>query len=183
MKPTLADYDNGGYDPGASIVKRIAWYVVNAVLFDSYWLPNSSLKATILRRFGARVGQRVVIKPRVRIKYPWLLTLGDDVWLGEDVWIDNLAEVTIGNDVCISQGAYLLTGNHDYKDPRFTLRLGAIRIHDGAWIGARVTVCPGVAVAVGSVVTVGSILQANTVANTIYRGNPAIAVRARCPGE
>lgn len=179
MKPTLANYDNGGYDPGASIIKRIAWYVANAVVFDSYWVPYSPLKVALLRWFGARVGQRVVIKPRVRIKYPWRLTLGDDVWLGEDVWMDNLAEVTIGNDVCISQGAYLLTGNHDYKDPRFKLRLGAIRIDDGAWIGARVTVCPGVTVAASAVVTVGSVLQCNAVANTIYRGNPAVVIRAR----
>lgn len=183
MKPTLANYDNGGYVPGADIVKCMAWYVVNALVFDSYWVPHSGFKAALLRLFGARVGARVVIKPRVRIKYPWHLRLGNDVWLGEDVWIDNLAEVVIGNDVCISQGAYLLTGNHDYKDPRFKLRLGAIRIDDGAWIGARVTVCPGVTVAESAVVTVGSVLQANAVANTIYRGIPAMALRARCSGD
>ena len=42
------------------------------------------------------------------------LVVGDDCWLGESCWIDNLDKVVIGNNVCISQGALLLTGNHDY---------------------------------------------------------------------
>ena len=100
----LAQYDNRGYDPGAGTAKRALWYVVNAVLFDSWLWPASSLKVTVLRLFGARVGHGVVIKPRVNIKYPWHLTLGDHVWLGEGVWIDNLATVVIASRPMLSPG-------------------------------------------------------------------------------
>lgn len=179
MDVNLKDYDNGWYDPGGGALKRALWYVVNALLFDSWWFPFTNVKCTILRWFGAKVGRGVIVKPRVNIKYPWKLILGDHVWLGEGVWIDNLVPVRLGSNVCVSQGALLLTGNHDYKDPRFGLLLGEIELDDGVWIGARVVVCPGIRAAKGVVVTVNSVLTTAAEAWGIYQGNPAIRVRDR----
>lgn len=175
----LADYDRRGYRPGAGVLKRVAWYVVNALLFDSWLLPLSGPKCVLLRMFGARVGQGVVIKPRVNIKYPWHLRLGSQVWLGEGVWIDSLATVTLGNDVCVSQEAYLLTGNHDYRDPRFGLRVEEVVVEDGAWVGARAVVCPGARVRRGAVLAAGSVLSGVAEEDGVYRGNPARRVRDR----
>jgi len=175
----LAHYDNSAYDPGAGIAKRTLWYIVNALLFHSWLWPESRFKRAVLRAFGARVGDNVVIKPRVNIKYPWNLQLGDHVWLGEGVWIDSLAPVRIASNVCLSQEAYLLTGNHNYKDPAFGLVVEEIRIEDGVWIGARAMVCPGVHVRRNTVLTVGSVLHSDSVEGGIYRGNPAQLVRQR----
>lgn len=179
MPVNLAHYDNRHYHPGAGLVKRAAWYVVNAVLFDSWWWPESRFKCVLLRGFGARVGGGVVIKPRVNIKYPWHLELGDQVWIGEGVWIDNLARVRVASNVCISQDALLLTGNHNYKDQSFGLVVKEIHIEEGAWIGARGVVCPGVRVRRDTVLTVGSVLQCDSEEGGIYRGNPAERVRQR----
>jgi putative colanic acid biosynthesis acetyltransferase WcaF len=179
MKIDLGQYDNRGYVPGAGLVRRIVWYLTNATVFCSWVIPLSGLKGWLLRIFGARIGSGVVIKPRVNIKYPWHLTVGDDVWIGEGVWIDDLAAVTLGNNVCISQDAYLLTGNHDYKDPRFGLLTGEITISDGAWVGARAVVCPGVRMGEHSILTAGSVLGRDAQPWGIYRGNPAELVRKR----
>jgi len=179
MNVDLSRYDNRAYYPGAGLLKCVLWYLVNAVLFDSWLFPSSNFKCSVLRFFGAKVGKGIVIKPRVNIKYPWNLEIGDYVWLGEGAWVDNLASVRIGSNVCISQEAYLLTGNHNYKDPKFGLILGEINIEDGAWIGARSVVCPGVHCGKQSVLTVGSILQKDAAANGIYRGNPAKWIRER----
>ena len=65
------------------------------------------LKRTFLSLFGANVGRGVVLKPRVTIKYPWKLAVGDHCWIGENVWIDNLGQVTLGNHCYLSQGALL----------------------------------------------------------------------------
>ena len=175
----LAEFDLRGYRPGASVPKRVLWYLVNALVFHSWILPFCAPKRTLLRWFGARVGVRVVIKPRVNIKNPWRLRVGNDAWIGEGAWIDNLADVTIGSNVCISQDAYLLTGNHDYNDPRFGLITKGIVVEDGAWVGARCVVCPGIRMAAGSVLTAGSILTNGTKLEGIYAGNPAIWVRDR----
>ena len=84
------------------------------------------MKRTLLRLFGANVGRGVVLKPRVTIKYPWKLAVGEHSWIGENVWIDNLGQVTIGNHCCLSQGALLLCGNHNYKKATFDLMVGDI---------------------------------------------------------
>lgn len=179
MSVQLSQYDNRDYHPGAGILKRALWYVVNALIFHSWFWPGSTLKCAVLRLFGASVGTGVRIKPRVNIKYPWHLSIGEGAWIGEGVWIDNLTTVSIGSNACVSQGAYLLTGNHDYKDPAFGLIVKPIVIEEGAWVAACCVVCPGVRIGRQAILTVGSVLTRNALPNGIYRGAPAENVGQR----
>jgi putative colanic acid biosynthesis acetyltransferase WcaF len=132
-----------------------------------------------LRTFGAKIGKVAIIKPWVRIKFPWNLTLGDHVWLGENSWIDNISPVTLGNHVCISQDAFLLTGNHDYKKVDFLLITKSIVIEDGAWIGAKSIVMGGVLVQTHAVLSIASVATKNLEAYSIYQGNPAVKIKER----
>lgn len=146
---------------------------------NSYLPIPTAIKCFILRSFGAKVGKNVMIKPKVNIKYPWLLTIGDYVWIGEEVWIDNLAEVSIGNNACLSQGAMLLTGNHDYTRSTFDLKVGKIALEEGAWIGAKSVVCPNVTCRSHAVLAVNSVAVKDLEAYGIYQGNPAQWIRER----
>jgi putative colanic acid biosynthesis acetyltransferase WcaF len=119
------------------------------------------------------------MKPGVRVKFPWRLTLADDVWIGEDAWIDNLADVEIGANVCVSQGAYLCTGSHDWSVSTFDLITEPIRIEGGAWIAAKAVVGPGVTVGSGAVLTLGSMAFSDLEPWTIYAGTPARPIKAR----
>lgn len=174
----LSRYSNHWYTPGPRW-KILLWHFTNAWLFNSYAPLPASLKVSLLRLFGATIGAGVMIKPAVNIKYPWLLSVGNHVWIGEGVWIDNLAQVTIGNHVCLSQGAMLLTGNHDYRSTTFDLTVAPITLENGAWIGAKATVCPGVLVQSHAILAVGSVANRTLEAYTIYQGNPAVAIRKR----
>lgn len=178
-KTNLSSYNNSWYNTHASLAKRIVWYFVNAIFFLNPLLPFSGLKVILLRLFGARVGKGVGIKPSVNIKYPWLLEIRDNVWIGENVWIDNLCFVKIGSNVCISQGAMLLTGSHNYKKTAFDLIIGEITLEDGAWIGAKAIVCPGVICHSHSVLAVNSVATNDLEAYKIYQGNPAQYKRER----
>jgi len=179
----LSTYDNRGYHPGRGSLVRFLWYVCNAVFLASWLVPFSGPKRRLLRLFGATIGKGVVIKPRVNIKYPWRLRIGHHTWIGEGAWIDNLLDVSIGANVCVSQGAYLLTGNHDYKDRRFGFLGSPIVIEEGSWVGAFAILCPGAHLARNSIVTVASVLRGNTVPGGIYAGNPATCVRERIFSE
>ncbi len=178
MKVDLATYNNNWYKPGGT-VKRILWYYINHVFFTTGLFPFYGLKVFLLKLFGAKIGNGVLIKPFVNIKYPWLLTIGNHVWIGEQVWIDNLAQVNIGNNVCISQGALLLTGSHEYKRSSFDLIVKGITLEEGAWICAKAVVCAGVTCHMQSIVTAGSVVASDCEANGIYKGNPAIKIKNR----
>ncbi|HLK62883.1 MAG TPA: WcaF family extracellular polysaccharide biosynthesis acetyltransferase [Bryobacteraceae bacterium] len=175
----LSAFHNEWYRPGRSRLVQAAWFFLGSPLVRFPLLPLSGARLAVLRLFGARIGRGVVIKPGVRVKYPWLLTTGDHCWIGEDCWIDNLAEVTLGSDVCISQGAYLCCGNHDWSDPAFGLLVGKISVADGAWIGARAVVGPGSIVGECAVVTAGSVVTRRVPAFEIHGGNPAVFLRNR----
>ena len=173
MKTDLSVYTVGDYDPGPR-VKRVLWYLVNYGIFNSAVPFPSAMKCGLLRLFGCPVGKGVVIKPKVRIKYPWKLKMGDYCWLGEDVWIDNVAPVTISSQVVLSQGAVLLTGNHNYKLSHFPLVTGTILLEDGVWIAANAIVCPGVTCRSHSVLAVASVATKELAAYKVYAGNPAV---------
>ncbi len=155
------------------------WWPIGGLVLDSGLLPFSRLKTLVLRAFGATVGVGVVVKPRVRIKDPRNLTVGDHCWIGEEVWIDNLAPVTFGEAVCVSQGAYLCTGGHNYARPSFDLVIGPITVQDQAWVGAKAVLLPGVTVGAGAVVAAGAVVTKDVPPRMIVAGNPARALRPR----
>lgn len=126
----LASFSSQNFDKGASLVKQALWYFTNALFVRASWNPFMSIKTKLLKIFGAQIGKGLIIKNNVNIKFPWKLILGENVWIGESVWIDNLDHVIIGNNVCISQGALLLTGNHDYTDMTFSYRNAPIFLED-----------------------------------------------------
>lgn len=175
----LSRYDSSGFDRGAGRLVEFFWLVVRRAFFEPSWLPASRLRGWLLRRFGAVVGRNVVIKPGVKITFPWRLRIADNVWIGEDVWLHNLVPITIGDNVCISQRAFLCTGNHDYSSRTFRLLVSPIGIEAGAWIGAAAWVGPGVTVGTHAVLTAGSAAAHDLLPYTVYRGNPAVPIRKR----
>lgn len=178
MTTDLSSYNNSWFKPG-SFIKRITWHYINCLFFKSGYFPLYRIKVFLLKLFGANIGIGVLIKPFVNIKYPWLLIIGDHVWIGENVWIDNIAKVRIGDNACISQGACLLTGNHNYTKKSFDLEPGEIVLEAGVWIGAHSIVCPGVTCKDHSILSVGSVATKDLESFFIYQGNPAVKVRER----
>jgi putative colanic acid biosynthesis acetyltransferase WcaF len=160
-------------------MKYACWLIISNFFFLTNIPYPVRFKVALLRIFGAKIGKSCVIKPWVKIKFPWKLVLGNHVWLGESAWIDNISNVTVGNHVCISQKALLLTGNHDYTSSSFDLLSKPINIEDGAWICANATVVGGVTVASHCVIGVGQLITKNTLPNEVYgKGLPA-SIRKR----
>lgn len=174
----LDSYSSDTFDRGASRVREAAWIILAGSLFTT-WLPGSTWRIWLLRAFGAQLGDGVIIKPKVQIKFRWKLTIGDHCWIGEKAWIDNLAEVVIGNHVCISHGAYLCTGSHNWKATGFDLITKPIRIADHTWVAAWARVSPGVTVSEGAVLAFASVATSSLAAWTIYQGVPAIPAGRR----
>jgi putative colanic acid biosynthesis acetyltransferase WcaF len=178
LKTDLSTYNNDWYQPGSRL-KCALWYLISLLFFQCAWNVSSKLKLFWLRLFGAQLGNGIVIKPKVSIKYPWKLTVGDQCWIGENVWIDNLDQVTLEANVCISQGALLLCGNHNYKSQNFDLMIAPIYLEEGSWVGAKCAVAPGVRFFSHAVLSMGSVATKHLEAYSIYSGNPAVKVKSR----
>lgn len=155
---SLGGFSGRGYDKGRGVLWQALWFATQNLLFSTWWCPRR-LRPVLLRAFGAEIGERVFIRHRVRVLWPWKLSIGNDCWIGEDAWLLNLEPITIGNNVCLSQGAFLCTGSHDRRSPTFEYDNGPIMIADGAWIAARATVLRGVTVGAGAVLPAGVVIS------------------------
>lgn len=173
----LAHYDVSDFDRGASRIKEALWFAARALFFQTPWPWPSSWRVELLRAFGARIGRGVVIRAGVNISFPWRLVLGDHVWLGEEVAILSLATVTIESSVCVSQRAFLCTGSHNFRGPKFDLLTKPITLRAGCWVAAQAFIGPGVEIGSGSVVSAGSVVMENVAPRLLVRGNPATVVK------
>ena len=129
-------FDNSDFHPG-NVVKRLLWICFSGLFFQT-WIPwPSKLKSTLLRGFGARIGKGLVIKPRVTIKYPWKLRIGDHVGLGRTFGLTTSQKSPSAVTSVFLKGLLLLCGNHNFKTPTFDLITRPITLEDGVWIGAK----------------------------------------------
>lgn len=186
MEPDTDDFpidlskpDSSDLVRGRSRLVEALWLLFGAPVLASRIMFSTGVRSWLLRLFGAQIGRNMYMKPGVRVKFPWYLSVGDHCWIGEDVWIDNLAPVSIGSHVCVSQGAYLCTGNHDWTKPNLKLFTRPIRLERGSWIGAKAFVGPGVTVQEGAILTAGSVTAKDLPAFGIYSGNPAVFTKKR----
>ena len=160
----LSKFDASAYVRGRSKIWQALWFGFSFLIFQKFWFPNR-LRSASLRLFGAKVGDNVFIRHDVRIMWPWKLELGNNCWLGEGSRVINLEQISLGNNVCISQEAMLCAGSHDHKKVDFPYRNAPIAIADGAWIAARATVLPGVTIGTQSVVAAQEIARTDVPAN------------------
>jgi putative colanic acid biosynthesis acetyltransferase WcaF len=151
--PRLADYAEPKefYDRGRGRAWQAAWLLVQSLGFSAFWFPRR-LRPAVLRAFGATIGTGVVIRHRVRVQWPWKLVIGNDSWVGEECWLYNAGHLTIGSDVCLSQGVYLCCGDHDRSAADFHPREKAVVVEDGAWLATQCMVLGGVTIGTGAVV-------------------------------
>ena len=153
----LASFKNSGFVRGAPKWKEAAWWVARSLFFAPSFPVPSKIKVILLRNFGAKIGEGVVIRSKVNITFPWRFECGDHVWIGDEVLILSLAQVTIGSNVCISQRAFLCTGSHDFRKESFDLITKPIVIGGGCWVCAQAFVGPGVTLPAGTMVKAGEV--------------------------
>jgi putative colanic acid biosynthesis acetyltransferase WcaF len=159
-------------------VVEALWMVVELLLVSNPLQISSALRARALRLFGARVGANVIMRPRMRVKFPWNLRIGDNCWVGEGVWIHNQGLVTIEDNVVVSQETFITTGSHDiYRSMDLVIK--PVNIRRGAWLTTRCIVLQGVEVGQNTVVTPGSVVHKTLLPDGVYGGNPASFIRRR----
>jgi len=155
------------------------WWLVQALFFRTSPQFLYGYRRFLLRMFGASIGKKVIIRPSVKITYPWKVIIGDYSWIGDDVVLYSLGDIVIGNNVVISQKSYICTASHDYLQFDFPIFAKKNSIEDGCWLATDVYVAPGVTIGKGSVIGARSSVYKDVIPNKICVGNPAKIIRDR----
>jgi len=142
------------------------WILVEYFFVTNALQLSSRLRAMALRTFGAKIGKGVILRPRLRVKFPWNLEIGANSWIGEGVWIHNQDKVIIGHDVCISQETFITTGSHDFRRD-MSLITKSVVIEPGVWICSRVIITAGANIGRSSVIPAGSVCSKQVPSNSI----------------
>ncbi len=164
---------------GRSAIIVQLWWLIQSTLFGCSPQFMYRWRSFLLRCFGAKIGKNVVIRPSVRVTYPWKLTIGDNAWVGDNAELYTLGNITIGKNAVVSQKSYLCTGSHDYKSLAFDIYAKPIVIESEVWLAADVYVAPGVTVGKGAVIGARSSVYKDIPEGMVCIGSPAKPIRKR----
>lgn len=184
MSQPLDAQSNRPIEGGASFslgnkLARVAWGLTWLLLARLTPPPMHGWRRLVLRAFGARVAKGARVHASVSIWLPANLELGENCLIGPRARIYNQGRISIGARTVVSQGAQLCASTHDVSDPHFQLVLRPVTIGVQCWIAADAFVGPGVTMHDRSVVAARGVLFTDAEADTIYRGNPAVAIKPR----
>ncbi|MDJ0598726.1 MAG: hormogonium polysaccharide biosynthesis acetyltransferase HpsU [Crocosphaera sp.] len=168
----LRQYDQSWYDRGRPGWYVLLWWLVQSIAFPLSLHNANGFRCWLLRRFGANIGKRVIIRPTVRFTYPWKVSIGDYSWVGDDVVFYSLESIKIGSQTVISQKCYLCTGSHDFRDQAFNLVVKPITIGNGVWVATDCFVAPGVYIASNAVIGARSSVFKDIPAEMVAWGSP-----------
>ena len=174
----LANAGKGNFQSNVPKSMEIFWFIIEACLINNRLIPFSWIRVVLLRLFGAKLGHGCRLLHAIRVKAPWNLEVGDNCWFGESVWIYNQELISIGSNVCISQGTFLSAGSHDVTTS-MNLRVAPIVIEDGVWISSMCVIQMGVTIGRSAVVTPLSVVYKSLAPGSIYGGNPCKFIRFR----
>ncbi len=177
----------GGDGPVVRTVRRLSAqgvFLASTVLGDD--VLGRRARVWLLRRAGARLAPGAMLHGGTFITCPDRLVVGPDTFLSRSCYLDLEANLVLGARVTVGHGTSFITTRHQLGPAE--LRCGgfageSITVGDGAWLGANVTVLPGVRIGSGAVVAAGAVVTADVPDNVMVAGVPAHAVRSLGPGR
>jgi len=155
------------------------WWFIQSVFFKPSPQIFYSWRRFLLRLFGAKIGEKVIIRPSVTITYPWKVAIGDYSWIGDNVELYSLGEIEIGKNVVISQKSYLCAASHDYTKEDFPIWSKKITIEDECWLATDVYVAPGITIGRGTIVGARSSVFKDLPPEKVCVGSPAKPMKDR----
>ncbi len=165
-----------GFDP--------VWQLAKFFLLPLPRYTGGRARVQILRSLGFQIGHGTTMwdTPKFVGGRPLnkKISIGNSCLLTIDSYWDLAAPIRLGNFVTLAPQVMLLTGSHDFHDPRNRagkLEACPVTICDGVWLGARSMILPGVTVGEGAIVGAGAVVTKDVPPHTLVAGVPAVCIR------
>lgn len=142
-------------------------------------LPVHGLRAAAARAWGATIHPTVTIYHGWEVRGSRTLAIGARSSIGNDAILDARGGLTIGEDVNLSTGVHIWTGQHDWNSPDFAYVAAPVAVGNRVWLSARVTVLPGVRIGEGAVVAAGAVVTRDVPPYALAAGVPAKVIGER----
>jgi len=143
------------------------------------FIPCQSIRFSIYRSFGLKLGKDSVIYGGCEIHSPKGISIGSGSSIGHRCILDGRSGLTIGNSVNMSTEVWIWTLQHDLNATDFRIKGGPVVIDDYVWLCGRTIILPGVTVGRGAVVASGAIVTKNVPEFAIVAGIPAKIIGQR----
>lgn len=156
----------------------LLWAICEVLLVTNSLQLSSGVRVRVLRRFGADIGDGVILRPGLKVRFPWKLSIGDRSWIGERVWLHNQDQLTIGADVVVSQDSFVTTGTHAFRTD-MALKTRPIVIEDGVWVTSRCMVLGGSHIGRSALILPTTVVKGEVPANAIYGSGDASVLGER----
>lgn len=105
--------------------------------------------------------------------------LGKNIFINRNAMFVDLGGIYIGDGALIGPNVTLVSVNHvENPTARRNLKCAAVHIGKKAWLGANVTVLPGVSIGDNAIIGAGAVVTKDIPANMVAVGTPAKVVRA-----
>ncbi|CCD24229.1 acetyltransferase NDAI_0C05700 [Naumovozyma dairenensis CBS 421] len=138
----------------------------------------SELRQLFSKLIGKEVDESFGLFPPFYSDCGKRITVGKNVFINAGCKFQDQGGITIGDGCLIGHNAVLATINHGL-DPakRQSLNLAPIVLEENVWLGANVTIIPGVHIGKNSVVSAGAVVTKDVPANSIVVGVPARVIK------
>lgn len=133
--------------------------------------------------FGGPVPESLSVLPPFHCDYGLGTTFGERVVVNQDCYVSDLGGISIGDRVLIGPRVTLTTAGHpaEVADRFAAITHAPITIGDDVWLGAAVTVLPGVTIGRGAVVGAGTVVASDVPPLSVVTGAGHV-VRRRLDG-
>ncbi|SFP68022.1 sugar O-acetyltransferase [Sphingomonas rubra] len=134
----------------------------------------------LLAELVGHLGEGAIVKPSLRCDYGTNIRIGARTFINYDCVLLDCNTIKIGAEVRIAPGVHIYTATHplDAATRRSGLESALpVTIGDGAWLGGRSVICPGVTIGENTVVGAGSVVTRDLPAGVLAVGNPCRIVR------
>jgi maltose O-acetyltransferase len=161
---------------GKTTVVDLSLLVVNRLLR----LPGYGFRIWVLERLCSwSVGRGTVIERGTTVTTRGGVTIGADCRINRAVTLDGRGGLTLGDLVNVSEGAMILTADHDVDSESFRWRARPVSVGSRSWIATRALVLPGSELGEGVVVCADAVVKGTVPPFTVVGGVPARPIRQR----